>query len=193
MRYKHKEDIHTLCPNRGIQNSPNIHQYQPKIKDKRHRNSGSRIYGSPCNSSKTVNRCTLIFARERILDNKHIPPGRVLILTLLDTIQKHCEIWQTHRKNYSNAVKSWKRYAKRMILLTWEGTDRWRDWMTLENFYDAIYNILNNSTNHAMTAITLKQLKAKITRLRHLEEQWIFVDDEHDMIEGEEPSPNHLI
>ena len=37
-----------------------------------------------------------------------------------------------------------------------------------------------------MTAITLKQLKAKITRLHHLEKQWIFLDnDEHDMIEGE--------
>jgi len=80
-----------------------------------------------------------------------------------------------------------------MILLTWEGTDRWRDWMTLENFYDAIYNILNNSTNHAMTAKTLKQLKAKITGLHHSEEELIFLDDEHDMIEGEELSLYHFI
>ena len=64
----------------------------------------------------------------------------------------------------------------------------------IENLQDAIYNVLNNSTNHAMTAITLKQLKAKITRLHHLEKQWIFLDnDEHDMIEGEEQSLYHLI
>jgi len=45
-----------------------------------------------------------------------------------------------------------------------------------------------------MTDITLKQLKAKITSLHHLEKQWIFLDnDEHDMIEGEEPSLYHLI
>ena len=45
-----------------------------------------------------------------------------------------------------------------------------------------------------MTAITLKQLKAKITRLHHLEKKWIFLDyDEHDMIEGGRtvPIPPH--
>ena len=31
--------------------------------------------------------------------------------------------------------------------------------------------------------------KEKITRLHHLEEQWIFLDDEHDMTEGEELVP----
>ena len=45
-----------------------------------------------------------------------------------------------------------------------------------------------------MTAITLKQLKAKFTRLHHLEKQWIFLDnDEHDMIEAEEPFLYHII
>jgi len=45
-----------------------------------------------------------------------------------------------------------------------------------------------------MTAITLNQLKAKITRLHHLEKQWILLDnDEHDMIKGEKPSLYHLI
>ena len=54
---------------------------------------------------------------------------------------------------------------------TWEGVTRRRDRRSLENFYyEVIYNLLQTPADHATTAITLKHLKAKITRL-HYEEQ----------------------
>jgi DNA-binding PadR family transcriptional regulator len=107
--------------------------------------------------------------------------------TFRHLIQTHWERWQKHRKYYPNTGMWWERYAKRMIwqLFTREGTERRRDRMTLENFYyDAIYNV-----HHATNYVALKQLKAKIAHLHHLEQQQIFLDnDEHDMLQGEEPS-----
>jgi len=61
-------------------------------------------------------------------------------------------------------------------------------------YYEVIYSILTNSPDHERTAMTLKHLKTKITRLNNVERQSICLDnDERDRIEGEEPSLYHLI
>jgi len=64
-----------------------------------------------------------------------------------------------------------KTYATTFI---WEGNMRRRDRRTMENFYyEVIRNLLRAPTDHATKATTLKQMKAKITRLHH-EEQKVY-------------------
>jgi hypothetical protein len=91
----------------------------------------------------------------------------------------------------------WERCVKPAIrhIFIREGTERKHDRITLENFYyNAIYNILNEPTEHETTAITLKHLKAKITRLHHAELRRILLDNcEQDALEGEEPSIYHIL
>jgi hypothetical protein len=56
----------------------------------------------------------------------------------------------------------------------------------MENFYDAIYNILSDTNIQESTSITLKELKVKILRLHHMAQQRIFLDtDEHDRVADE--------
>ena len=92
MGCEHEEDIHALHTHGGIQNGPNIHQQQLIVQEKRLRNSGSRIHGSPCNSSAIVNRRTHLLARERLLRDGRIPPGRDYFSTLnTDTLGEMAE------------------------------------------------------------------------------------------------------
>jgi hypothetical protein len=65
----------------------------------------------------------------------------------------------------------------------------------MEAFYhDEIYNILQKTTIQESTSRTLKKLKASIVRLRHIEQQRIFLDtDEHDRIAEEGPSLDHIL
>jgi hypothetical protein len=65
----------------------------------------------------------------------------------------------------------------------------------MENFYyEAIYNILQTPGDHATTDITLKNLKAKITRLYSEEQKRLFLsNDDRDRLEDEEPSLYHLL
>jgi len=117
--------------------------------------------------------------------------------TFKHVIQTHWKKWQTRKKYYPNAVVWWERCVKPMIrhLFTREGTERKHDRIILENFYyNAIYKKLNEPTNHETTAITLKHLKAKITRLHHAELRRILLyNGEQDALEGEEPSIYHIL
>jgi hypothetical protein len=112
-------------------------------------------------------------------------------------LQGKWETWRGHRKYYPTAVMWWERYVKRMLrqTITWEGAPRRRDRRSLKNFYyEAIYNLLQTPGDHAITVITLKNLKAKITRL-HSEEQkrLLLSNDDRDRLEGGEPSLYHLL
>ena len=116
--------------------------------------------------------------------------------TFKHVIQTHWKKWQTRKKYYPNTVMWWELCVKPMIwhLFTREGTEQKDDRIILENlYYNAIYNILNEPTNHETTAITLKHLKAKITRLHHAELRRILLDiGEQDVLGGEEPSIYHI-
>ena len=89
------------------------------------------------------------------------------------------------------------RYIKRMIrhLFNNEGTERRRDQLAMETFYyDAIYNILQETTIQESTSRTLKKLKASIVMLHYIEQQRILLDtDEHDRIAEEGPSLYHIL
>jgi hypothetical protein len=78
---------------------------------------------------------------------------------------------------------------------TWEGAARRRDRRLLENFsYEAINNLLQTPGDHATTTITLKKMKAKITRLHSEEQKRLFLNnDGRDGLEGKEPSLCHLL
>jgi hypothetical protein len=112
-------------------------------------------------------------------------------------IQTQWAKWKTHKKYYPNGVMWWGRYIKRIIrhLLINKGTERRRDRLAMETFYyDAIYNILQETTIQESTSRTLKILKASIVRLRHIEQQRIFLDtDKHDRIAEEGPSLYHIL
>ena len=76
-----------------------------------------------------------------------------------------------------------------------EGTEGRRDRLATETFYyDAIYNILQETTIQESTSRALKELKARIVRLQHMEHQRILLDtDEHNRIAEEVPALYHIL
>ena len=64
----------------------------------------------------------------------------------------------------------------------------------METFYDAIYNILQETTIRESTSRMLKTLKDNIVGLHHIEQQRMLLDnDEHDRIAEEGPSLYHIL
>jgi hypothetical protein len=57
----------------------------------------------------------------------------------------------------------WERYVKKMVpqLFIKERTTRLRDRQTLENYYDAIYKVLQDANQPDTTFIALKTLRVK--------------------------------
>jgi hypothetical protein len=112
-----------------------------------------------------------------------------------NTLRKSWENWQGHIKYYRNRALWWERYERmiRQIFLC-EGTKRRCDRIRLEKFYyNAKYDVPQDSSNHATKAEGLKKLKAKIIRL-HSERQGILGDTgERDRIAGEQPTLHHLL
>jgi hypothetical protein len=60
-------------------------------------------------------------------------------------------------------------------------------------YYDAIYNILKEETIQDTTAQKLKELKARIVRLHHIEQRRFIDIDEQDRQSGEQPSIYHIV
>jgi hypothetical protein len=112
-------------------------------------------------------------------------------------LQKQRAKWKTHKKYYPHSVMWWGRYIKRIFrhLFINEGTERRRDQLATETFYyDAIYNILQETTIRESTSRELKELKARILRLHHMEHQRILLDtDEHNRIAEEVPALYHIL
>ena len=78
--------------------------------------------------------------------------------------------WTTYQKYYPDSVTWWEWYVKQMLLrsFTREGTGRRRERRTLKNLhYESIYDILDAPMDPGRKVITLKRLKAQITRLHH--------------------------
>lgn len=115
----------------------------------------------------------------------------------IDTLQEQWEKWRTHKKHYPNSVMWWDRYTKRMIkkLFIKEGTERRRDRQTMETFYyETIYSILQDETMRNNVSTKLKELKARIVRLHHTEQQQRLLDvDEQDRMMEEQPSIFHIV
>jgi hypothetical protein len=77
-------------------------------------------------------------------------------------IQKQWAKWKTHKKYYPHSVMWWARYVKRIIQqFINEGTERRRERLEMETFYyDAIYNILQETTIQKSTSRTPKELRS---------------------------------
>jgi hypothetical protein len=112
-------------------------------------------------------------------------------------IQKQWAKFKTHKKYYPHSVMWWARYVKRMIrqLFINKGTECRRDRLAKETFYyDAMCNILQEATIQESTSRTLKELKARIVRLHHMERQRRLIDtEEQDRITEERPSLYHIL
>jgi len=106
------------------------------------------------------------------------------------------EKWQQPKKYYPDRITWWESYFKRIIrrLLMQEGAEHRRDRTNMENFYNAIYDILREPHPCETTATSLRQPKAKIVRLHNSGKQRVFLDnDAHDMFAGEEHTLYHAL
>jgi hypothetical protein len=112
-------------------------------------------------------------------------------------LQEKWEYWRTHKKYYPTTLMWWERYVKRMSrkLFTWEETERRCDRRAMEDFYYEVINtMLCAQYDHEANTITLKSLKAKITRLQHEEQRRLFINTgEEDRVDEETPTLYHFI
>ena len=68
------------------------------------------------------------------------------------------------------------------------------DRVEMENYYMAIYDVLQNTDLHASKSTILNKLKAKIVRLHSAQRMGTLIDTgEQDRMLGEEPSLHHLL
>ena len=76
-----------------------------------------------------------------------------------------------------------------------KGADRRGDRVEMENnYYTAIYDVLQNTDLHALKANILNKLKAKIVTLHSAQQMGTLIDiGEHGRNLGEEPSGHHLL
>jgi hypothetical protein len=89
-------------------------------------------------------------------------------------IKGQWEKWKTHKRHYQNAAMWWDRYTKRIIkqLFIEEGTERKRDRKTFETFFcEKIYSILKDENMRKTKTTKMKELKERIVRLHHIEQQ----------------------
>jgi hypothetical protein len=112
-------------------------------------------------------------------------------------LKQKWEEWRNHRKHCPTAVFWWERFVKSRLKSSfmWEGAERRRDRRALENFYyEVIYALLQTLTEHATKATKLKQLKANIALLPHVEQGSRYLNhDDRYRLDGERTTLCHTI